>query len=65
MESFDKWYDRLEKRDRLDFLTIYLNSITNYFDPHTSYFEPIDKENFDIQMSGKLEGIGARLMMED
>lgn len=65
LESFDKWYDRLEKRDRLDFLTIYLNSITNYFDPHTSYFEPIDKENFDIQMSGKLEGIGARLMMED
>ncbi len=64
-ESFDKWYDRLEKRDRIDFLSIYLNSITNYFDPHTSYFEPIDKQNFDIQMSGKLEGIGARLMMED
>ena len=64
-ESFDKWYDRLEKRERTDFLTIYLNSFTNYFDPHTSYFEPIDKENFDIQMSGKLEGIGARLMMDD
>ena len=63
--SFDRWYDRLEKRDRIDFLTIYLNCITNYFDPHTSYFEPIDKQNFDIQMSGKLEGIGARLMMED
>jgi carboxyl-terminal processing protease len=65
LESYDKWYDRLEKRDRIDFLTIYLNSITNYFDPHTAYYEPIDKENFDIQMSGKLEGIGARLMMED
>lgn len=64
-ETFDKWYERLGKRERTDFLTIYLNSFTNYFDPHTSYFEPIDKENFDIQMSGKLEGIGARLMMDD
>ena len=28
---------------------------------HTGYFEPIDRENFNIGMSGKLKGIGARL----
>ena len=31
------------------------------FDPHTYYFAPEDKDKFDISMSGKFEGIGARL----
>lgn len=64
LETYDDWYQRLEKRKRTDFLNLYLNSITNIFDPHTSYFEPIEKENFDINMSGKLEGIGARLQTD-
>jgi len=38
-----------------------VNSIVEEFDPHTFYFAPRDKERFDIQMSGSLEGIGARL----
>ena len=63
-KTFDRWYERLMERERSDFLNIYLNSMTNVFDPHTGYFEPIDKQNFDIQMSGKLEGIGARLMLD-
>ncbi|HKK88360.1 MAG TPA: carboxy terminal-processing peptidase, partial [Saprospiraceae bacterium] len=61
VEVFDKWFKRLEKRDRMDFLSTYFNVIANVYDPHTNFFEPKDKENFDISMSGKLEGIGARL----
>jgi carboxyl-terminal processing protease len=61
IEVFDKWFKRLEKRDRMDFLSTYFNVIANVYDPHTNFFEPRDKENFDISMSGKLEGIGARL----
>ncbi|MEO1715046.1 MAG: S41 family peptidase, partial [Bacteroidota bacterium] len=64
LKTFDDWYERLEKRKRSDYLSIYINSITNVFDPHTSYFEPIEKQNFDINMSGKLEGIGARLQSD-
>jgi carboxyl-terminal processing protease len=64
LKTFTDWYGRLEKRKRSDFLETYLNSITNVFDPHTGYFEPVDKQNFDIQMSGKLEGIGARLQLD-
>jgi len=51
----------MEKRQRKDYLSDYLNSFTSVFDPHTNYFLPADKENFDIGMSGRLEGIGARL----
>jgi carboxyl-terminal processing protease len=63
-EKYDRWYKRLGKMDREDRMEVYLNSITNVFDPHTGYFSPKEKENFDIQMSGKLEGIGARLQSD-
>ena len=61
LKDFKRWYKRIHKRKRADNLSMYLNVITNVFDPHTGYFKPIDKENFDINMSGSLEGIGARL----
>ncbi len=63
-KMMDNWYIRLKKRKRPDHLSVYLNAITNVFDPHTSYYKPIDKQNFDISMSGKLEGIGARLQAD-
>lgn len=61
---FDDWYDRMDKTRRSDRYETFLNSITNVFDPHTGYFNPKEKEDFDINMSGRLEGIGARLQMD-
>ncbi|HZV70293.1 MAG TPA: carboxy terminal-processing peptidase [Saprospiraceae bacterium] len=63
-KDFDKWFDRLDKVRRSDRFEMYLNSITNVFDPHSDYFNPKEKEDFDINMSGRLEGIGARLQMD-
>ena len=60
----DRWFDRLEELKREDRLSIYLNSITQSYDPHTNYLKPIDKENFNIRFSGRLEGIGARLQRD-
>jgi carboxyl-terminal processing protease len=64
LKVYTDWYGRLAKRDRNQYLSAYLNALTNTFDPHTGYFEPIEKENFDINLSGKLEGIGARLQSD-
>jgi carboxyl-terminal processing protease len=64
LDTYDKWFKRLNKPDRDLRLERYLNAITNVFDPHTGYYSPKEKENFDIQMSGKLEGIGARLQSD-
>ena len=61
LKLFDDWYHRMEKRQRKDYLSDYLNAFTGVYDPHTNYFLPADKANFDIGMSGRLEGIGARL----
>lgn len=46
---------------REDWLAMYINAIAESFDPHTYYFAPQDKDRFDAAMSGKYEGIGARL----
>jgi carboxyl-terminal processing protease len=64
LDVYDKWFKRMQKLDRSRRMEVYLNSFTNVFDPHSGYFSPSDKENFDIQMSGKLEGIGARLQSD-
>lgn len=65
LDNHNKWMKRLAKNSRQDYLEIYLNAITGVYDPHTNYFSPADKENFDIGMTGKLEGIGAQLREDD
>jgi carboxyl-terminal processing protease len=65
MKMYDNWSHRMEKLDINDRRTVFINAITNTYDPHTGYYPPKDKENFDIQMSGKLEGIGATLQEKD
>jgi carboxyl-terminal processing protease len=61
LENHNEWYNRLNKQERDDWLAAYLDVIVSINDPHTGYFPPKEKEDFDIQMSGRLEGIGARL----
>ncbi|MCK5075385.1 MAG: PDZ domain-containing protein, partial [Calditrichia bacterium] len=58
-------FDRIIKKTEEEKYAEYLNAVTNVFDPHTSYFPPKDKEDFDIRMTGKFEGIGASLSQED
>jgi len=59
------WTTRLKKFDRSKHMDMYLNCLTESFDPHTSYYPPKEKEDFDIRMSGRLEGIGAQLSERD
>lgn len=62
LEMYDKYFDRMSEFMREDDLFAqYVNAITMANDPHSNYFSPKDKQDFEIDMSGKLEGIGARL----
>jgi carboxyl-terminal processing protease len=60
-KSLDELYEYIEDRRREDWFSVYINAIVEEFDPHTFYFAPEDKERFDRDISGKFEGIGARL----
>ena len=59
--TLDDFFDFVGDMKREDWFTQYINTIVEEFDPHTFYFAPEDKEKFDVSMSGKFEGIGARL----
>lgn len=63
-EIFDGWFERLDKVERSDRFETYINTFTHAYDPHSDYFNPKEKQDFDINMGGKLEGIGARLQTE-
>ena len=62
LKNMDELYIRIEELEHEDWFSTFLNSVVSAFDPHTSYMAPRIKERFDQDMSGKLEGIGARLM---
>uniref|UniRef100_UPI003743FD29 carboxy terminal-processing peptidase n=1 Tax=Psychroflexus aestuariivivens TaxID=1795040 RepID=UPI003743FD29 len=64
LESIENYFDTMSDLERKDWFSLYINSLVSQFDPHTNYFAPRDKDRFDISMSGKLEGIGARLQKE-
>ncbi len=53
--------DNVDDLTREEWFALYVDAIVSEFDPHTYYLAPKNKENFDERMSGKLEGIGARL----
>jgi carboxyl-terminal processing protease len=59
--TLDEFFDFVSDLERKDWFEQYINTIVDEFDPHTYYFGPEDKELFDVTMSGKFEGIGARL----
>ena len=48
-----------------DAFQAYMNAFTGMWDPHTSYFSPRTSENFNINMSLSLEGIGAVLQADN
>ncbi|MGA1226194.1 MAG: carboxy terminal-processing peptidase [Tamlana sp.] len=62
LKSLNIYFDDfIDDQTREDWFAIYVNTIVEEFDPHTYYLAPKSKEDFDQRMSGKLEGIGARL----
>ena len=57
--------NRVKQANSEDAFEIYMNAFTQNYDPHTQYFSPKVSENFNINMSLQLEGIGAVLQSDD
>jgi carboxyl-terminal processing protease len=58
------FFERNKEARRSDLFEAYINTFIHLYDPHTDYLNPKEKEDFNINMSGKLEGIGARLQRD-
>ncbi|RLA63567.1 MAG: tail-specific protease [Epsilonproteobacteria bacterium] len=63
-EKYEKFFKRLLERKNNVYLEEFLNAFSLVYDPHTNYLAPQKKEDFDIDISGSLEGIGA-VLQED
>ena len=60
-----QYLHRLQQVTRQEHYDRFYDAVARAFDPHTSYMAPTSKEDFDIHMSGSLEGIGALLREDD
>lgn len=65
IKRFKNQIKQYEQRDSQDVFQNYVNALAKLYDPHTAYFSPRTTENFQINMSLSLEGIGAQLTTED
>ena len=64
-ENLNIFFENVSQLDRNDWFTVFVNSIALEFDPHTTYYAPQEKDRFDTRISGKFEGIGARLQRKN
>ncbi len=64
-KRYENYRKAINQYNSEDVFQLFMNSYTESIDPHTNYFSPITSDNFKINMSLSLEGIGAQLQQED
>lgn len=65
LKRYRNQQNRLQQIRSEDVFQTYINAFAQTYDPHTSYLSPESAENFDINMSLSLEGIGAVLQSDN
>ena len=60
-KNTDDFFEYVSDIDRDDWFSNYINTFLSELDPHSAYFSSDEKEKFDTSISGKFNGIGARL----
>lgn len=65
LKSWERALKRTTEMKDDEVLGAYLDSYARAMDPHSAYMLPDNNEDFKIQMSLKLQGIGATLKSED
>ena len=65
LKFYDEAFSDQLRPDANDRLAAFADVVANTYDPHTEYFAPLVRDAFDIAMSGRLEGTGAQLQVQD
>ena len=65
IKRYENRIRRIHQQKEEDIFSLAINTLSNQFDPHSSYLSPRTAEDFDLNMSLKLNGIGALLGVED
>jgi len=56
---------KINRENKEENFSTFINAITGTMDPHTTYFAPVDMRSFNEGMSGSFFGIGAQLKDDD
>lgn len=64
-ERFERNHQNVSELEAIDILEIYLTALTETLDPHSTYMAPARQDNFEIDLSNSVEGIGAVLRKID
>ncbi|WP_375416643.1 carboxy terminal-processing peptidase [uncultured Hymenobacter sp.] len=65
LKYWDEQFEDMMDVDANGWIASYANTIANTYDPHTEYFAPKMKDDFDYELTGRFEGIGATLREKD
>ena len=65
LKRYQNLQKQIEKSKSEDVFLVFMNAFVSSIDPHTTYFSPNRKQDFNIEMSKSLEGIGATLTSEN
>lgn len=64
LKRYKNQLNQIHQTNAQDVFQLYMNIVSQAYDPHTEYFAPRRSENFNINMSLSLEGIGAVLQSD-
>lgn len=64
-KRYQNQLNRVHRAKSEDAFQVFMNAVAHVFDPHSQYFSPRGSEDFNINMSLSLQGIGAVLQTED
>lgn len=65
LKGYERYAIEFNKLTDLDQVERYMDSMAHAFDPHSDYMSPTTAEQFKIQMSLKLAGVGMSLRQEE
>ena len=65
LKRYQRFLETMKENDEEDIANFFLSALSQAYDPHSEYFSAPEKDNFDIEMNKRLQGIGAVLSMKD
>ncbi len=65
LKRYKRLLDSMNENDEEDVTNFFLSALSQAYDPHSEYFSAPEKDQFDIEMNKRLQGIGAVLSMKD
>lgn len=59
--NMKKYFRKIKLQKKSDLFALYINANTSQYDPHTMFLSELQKQSFEVDISGEIEGIGVEM----